>query len=94
MKMKLLILTLFQFVLSFDDLDILGEYYLMQKDSLQPRFTEKSNADCAAFNNCSGNGTCKDGVCECFNGFEYFDCSIDLRLDSCSSKCKNGSCEV
>jgi hypothetical protein len=30
---------------------------------------------CESLNKCSGKGTCKNGVCTCDDGYDYFDCS-------------------
>lgn len=33
---------------------------------------------CESMNLCSGKGTCLNGSCTCDEGFDYFDCSLDI----------------
>ncbi len=37
---------------------------------------------CESFNKCSGKGSCSDGVCNCDDGFDYFDCSQETSKDN------------
>ena len=37
---------------------------------------------CEAMNKCSGKGTCQNGACMCDEGFDYFDCSINVLSNS------------
>lgn len=39
-----------------------------------------SGPDCGCPHSCSGHGTCSNGVCQCFPGFTYYDCSLRMRL--------------
>lgn len=47
-------------------------------------FIETSNQSiergtgCEAMSKCSGKGTCNSGVCVCDEGYDYFDCSINV----------------
>jgi len=33
---------------------------------------------CESMNKCSGKGTCSSGSCVCDEGFDYFDCSVNV----------------
>jgi len=33
---------------------------------------------CEAFSKCSGKGSCREGACVCDEGYDYFDCSVDI----------------
>ena len=38
--------------------------------------TVECGADCTCPNKCSGNGECMNGVCKCYPGYTYYDCSL------------------
>lgn len=38
--------------------------------------TVESGADGTCPNKCSGNGECMNGVCKCYPGYTYYDCSL------------------
>ncbi len=40
--------------------------------------TQERGLGCEAFNKCSGKGTCNTGACVCDEGYDYFDCSVNL----------------
>ncbi len=40
--------------------------------------TNERGKGCEAMNLCSGKGTCSNGSCVCDEGFDYFDCSVNL----------------
>ena len=44
--------------------------------------------------NCSGNGSCSNGICTCNTGFSGTNCSTKVCPDNCSGKgsCSNGIC--
>jgi hypothetical protein len=57
-----------------------GDYKFQQKDDNENNeisLLELRGLGCESFNKCSGKGTCKNGVCTCDEGFDYFDCSQD-----------------
>jgi hypothetical protein len=33
---------------------------------------------CESFNKCSGKGSCQNGACMCDEGYDYFDCSVNV----------------
>jgi hypothetical protein len=33
---------------------------------------------CESMNKCSGRGSCRNGACLCDEGYDYFDCSINV----------------
>ena len=41
--------------------------------------TVEGGADSTCPNKCSGNGECMHGVCKCFPGYTYYDCSLRTR---------------
>lgn len=55
---------------------------------------------CEAMNLCSGKGSCRNGACVCDEGFDYFDCSVNvlsknsyLYLEKCPNSCNfHGEC--
>ncbi len=40
--------------------------------------TNERGLGCEAMNKCSGKGTCKNGACMCDEGYDYFDCSVNV----------------
>ncbi len=55
-----------------------------KSDIEEPNFIEtraesqERGTGCEAFNKCSGKGTCNNGACLCDEGYDYFDCSVNL----------------
>jgi hypothetical protein len=55
-----------------------------KSESEEPNFIEtqalsqERGTGCEAFNKCSGKGTCNNGACLCDEGYDYFDCSVNL----------------
>jgi hypothetical protein len=44
--------------------------------------TYERGKGCEAMNFCSGKGTCTNGSCACDEGYDYFDCSVNV-LSNC-----------
>jgi hypothetical protein len=40
--------------------------------------TQERGLGCESFNKCSGKGTCQNGSCMCDEGYDYFDCSVNV----------------
>jgi predicted transcriptional regulator len=40
--------------------------------------TNERGMGCEAMNKCSGKGTCNNGSCLCDEGYDYFDCSVNV----------------
>ena len=40
--------------------------------------TNERGKGCEAMNSCSGKGSCSNGSCMCDEGFDYFDCSVNI----------------
>ena len=40
--------------------------------------TEERGLGCESFSKCSGKGTCQNGACLCDEGYDYFDCSVNV----------------
>ena len=47
-----------------------------------------SGPNCGCPHACSGHGSCSNGVCQCFPGFTYYDCSLRTaaRLEDCRER--------
>ena len=60
------------------------EIMSQQSKSEEPNFietkltSEERGMGCEAFNKCSGKGSCSNGACVCDEGYDYFDCSVNL----------------
>ena len=50
-----------------------NELFIEKKALMKNRGT-----GCEAMNNCSGKGACKNGACVCDDGYDYFDCSLNV----------------
>lgn len=53
-------------------------------------FIQPHDNSCGTNSNCSGHGTCENGICKCNSEFYWYDCSFQRA--SCSDWCKHGSC--
>ena len=40
--------------------------------------SQERGLGCESFNKCSGKGTCQNGACMCDEGYDYFDCSVNV----------------
>ena len=40
--------------------------------------TNERGMGCESFNKCSGRGSCSNGACICDEGYDYFDCSVNV----------------
>jgi hypothetical protein len=52
----------------------LNEISLLEKKA---EFSERGRG-CESMNKCSGKGSCSNGSCVCDEGFDYFDCSVNV----------------
>ena len=74
------------------------DYFDNKNISQPPKFLETSSrgTGCEAMNKCSGKGSCQGGSCVCDEGFDYFDCSVNLQKcpNNCNyhGECINGKC--
>jgi hypothetical protein len=65
---------------------------------MSPNFLQVTDrgTGCEAMKKCSGKGTCQNGSCVCDEGYDYFDCSVNLQKcpNNCNyhGECVNGKC--
>ena len=72
--------------------------YFDSKKTLTPNFLQVSDRGmgCEAMKKCSIRGTCQNGSCVCDEGYDYFDCSVNIQKcpNNCyyHGECINGKC--